>query len=98
MRKPIQERTVQTMLKLTLATALSLLTLTILVGCGGGGGGLSDPGLSNVEVETGGARSAIIGPDGGTITPTGSHGVVHTLTLPEGAVPKETHIGVVPLK
>jgi hypothetical protein len=76
----------------------AIAAYSILVGCGGGGGGgLPDPGLSNVKVESNRAKSAVISPDGGTLSATGSNGVVYTLTVPEGAVDEETQIGMYPI-
>jgi len=74
-----------------------VLAPVLLTACGGGGGGLSDPGLSNVKVETGNARSAVIGSDGGSITATGSNGVVYTLTVPEGALFADTRMSMYPI-
>jgi hypothetical protein len=78
-------------------SAAIVALIAMLVGCGGGGGGLSDPGLSNVQVEVERARAATITPDGGTITATGSNGFVYTLTVPEGAVLQDTKIAIYPI-
>src|SRR5947207_15566458 len=78
--------------------AVCVLATGLLVGCGGGGGGgLSDPGLSNVKVETRGAGSAVIGFDGGEITATGSNGIVYKLTIPQGAIQNDTRISLYPV-
>jgi hypothetical protein len=79
--------------------ACGVAASAIAGGCGGGGGGgLSDPGLSNVQVEVANARSAVIGPEGGTITATGANGFVYTLTIPAGSVLQPTTIGMYPIK
>src|SRR2546421_1209876 len=87
-QRPVNERSVPTMKRAHYRlSAVYILATAILVGCGGGGGGgLPDPGLSNVQVEVGNARSALIGPGGGTITATGSNGFVYTLTIPAGSI------------
>ncbi len=85
------------MFKTKLVHVFALLTVPILIGCGGGGGGLGDPGLSNVQVEVGNARSVLIGPDGGTITATGSNGFVYKLTIPASSVLKPTRIALYPV-
>lgn len=85
------------MFKRPIQYARAAAATILLSGCGGGGGGLSDPGLSNVAVETSSARSATITSDGGSVAATGSNGVVYTLTLPEGAVVRDTKITLYPI-
>jgi hypothetical protein len=85
------------MFKIRIIWAAVFILVPLLIGCGGGGGGLSDPGLSNVQVEVGNARSAVIGPDGGTITATGSNGFVYTLTIPASSVLQPTKIAIYPI-
>ncbi len=77
---------------------LVLLIIPTLIGCGGGGGGLPDLGLSNVKVDAGSARAAVITSDGGTITATGANGVVYKLDVPANAVLQPTNIAMYPIK
>lgn len=59
--------------------------------------GLPDLTLTNVKTEIANARGASIGPDGGTISATGSNGAVYTLTLPADAVEQDTQIALYPV-
>ena len=48
-------------------------------------------------LDTARAVSALLGPDGGTVTATDAGGVVFTLTLPKGALPSTREITLTPL-
>src|SRR5256885_4752537 len=82
-------------------SAACVLASALLIGCGGGGGGGGGGPqglhLTRVITENGAARGAKIGPAGGTITATGSNGVVYTLTIPPLALKQDTQIGVYPV-
>jgi len=93
----------------TLQTSLRRLAvlsaLVAIAGCGDSSTGpkeeaeaqgLPDLGLENVATENEAAREALIPPEGGTLSVTGSNGVVYTLTIPEGALLEETVIGMYP--
>jgi hypothetical protein len=60
-------------------------------------GAPSGLGLTHVTTEDGAAQVATIGPDGGTLSVTGSNGVAYTLTLPAGALSAATDIGLYPV-
>jgi hypothetical protein len=60
-------------------------------------GDLPDLGLAKVKTETAAARGATIGPDGGTVSATGSNGAVYTLSLPPDAVTSDTQIALYPV-
>src|ERR1051325_10205742 len=75
----------------------AILIFPILIGCGGGGGGIPNPGLSNVVVDLGRSKAALITPDGGQITTADSHGFTYTLTIPSGAVAQDTRIFMYPV-
>jgi hypothetical protein len=59
--------------------------------------GLPELGLANVATDAAAARSAIIGPAGGSISATSANGAVYTLTFPADALPVETAVGVYPV-
>jgi hypothetical protein len=60
-------------------------------------GAPSGLGLTHVTTEDGAAQVATIGPDGGTLSVTGSNGVAYTLTVPAGALSAETEIVLYPV-
>ncbi|HVK39254.1 MAG TPA: hypothetical protein VNA88_12010 [Candidatus Kapabacteria bacterium] len=85
----------------TFATLLTSLAASLLVACGSDDvvapTGLADPGLSNVRTENAAARSATVDENGGTITATGSNGVVYTLTIPANALDSTVSISMYPI-
>lgn len=96
-----------------LRRAAAVMTgLVLLAGCGsspasskpaasggspGAASALPDLVLRNVKTETANARAAAIGPDGGSVTATGSNGAVYTLTLPAGALAGTTQVALYPV-
>src|SRR4029079_789823 len=53
--------------------------------------------LQHVKVARTGLRIASLGPEGGTLSTTGPDGTAYTLSLPPGALPQPTMVGLAPV-
>ena len=80
-------------MKHPLVRLLVACMLALLVSCGGDSG----PSVAHVNVDSSRAVKATITSAGGTITATGSNGVVYTLTIPADALIETTEIGLAPI-